>query len=83
VQLQAHFEDITYVSYFTVSPSPNNAKRYLEKVKDELLTRTGDELWILGRQTGHMVPEELPERVSIYAGLNQLLASEAWKPIEG
>jgi len=83
VQLQAQFKDITYVSYFTVSPSPSNAQRYMQKVEDELLARAEDDLWILGRQTGHMVPDELPSRVSIYPGLSQLLASEAWKPIEG
>lgn len=78
----SRFESITYVSYFTVSPDVTKIGSYMERVKDELLTRPQDNLWILGRQIAHIDNDMLPYRANIYPGLTQLLGSKEWRPIE-
>ncbi len=80
--LRDRFPAITYVSYFTVNPDVTKIDKYLQRINDELLTRKADDFWILGRQTAHMDRDKLPDRVNIYPGLNQLLESKEWRPLE-
>ena len=82
ISMISRFESITYVSYFTVTPDVTKIDSYMDRVNDELLTRPQDDLWILGRQIAHIDKDKLFPRVHLYPGLNQLLDSKEWRPIE-
>lgn len=80
--MTSRFDSITYVSYFTVTPDVSKIGNYLDRVNEELLTREQDDLWILGRQTAHIDKDMLTSRINTYPGINQLLESKQWRPIE-
>ena len=45
------FNKITFVSYFTVYPTTDKVNDYLKGFHDEILYETGNQLWVLGRQS--------------------------------
>lgn len=73
VDIKKYFENPHFVSYFTVSPSPEELESYLESFKETLLANSGCTLWILGRQTAHLENTELPNTVRIFHRISEML----------
>ncbi|MFH6971863.1 MerR family transcriptional regulator [Flavobacterium petrolei] len=70
--LKKHFDSIVFVSYLTVQPERDILDSYIQKMSEELLDDT-TELWYLGRMVEFIKKEELPERITIFSSINELV----------
>jgi len=73
VDLKKYFDDPYFVSYFTVTPTPDDLMAYLETFENTLMTGSASHLWILGRQTIHLTDAELPESIRVFHKIGDLL----------
>ncbi len=71
--VQEIYKNITYISYFTVEPTEHEVIKYLKKVDNEVLNKTKNNLWILGRNTERLEKEALPSRIKMFKGILDLL----------
>jgi MerR family transcriptional regulator, light-induced transcriptional regulator len=67
-----HFDDITFVSYFTVAPTADELDNYLSNFYSKILENTSNELWILGKQMQYA--NKIPNQVRKFEGIESLLA---------
>ena len=73
LDIKKYFENPHFVSYFTVSPSPEELQAYLASFTETLLDESGCTLWILGRQTAHLENTELPSAIRIFHRISEML----------
>jgi len=73
--LYTNFKHLVFLSYFTVSPTRNNLKKYMEDFATHLLTHESSELWMLGRQTKHLSQKELPPYAKAFESIPELVKS--------
>ena len=48
-QLNSRYEQVRYISYFTVQPHVDNAAQFQTELKEHILSRPSNEFWYLGR----------------------------------
>lgn len=69
-----YFDQLCFVSYFTVEPSNEKIKKYLKAfdkmVKDEGVS---PQLWLMGRQTQYLKSEKMPSYVQIFTAIEDLV----------
>ena len=53
-ELQKIFKDITFISYFTVSPSLDKIDSYIEDISSEILEERKENLHLIGRNTKNL-----------------------------
>jgi DNA-binding transcriptional MerR regulator len=70
--LKNHFDSIVFVSYLTVQPERDMLDGYLQKMSEELLDET-TELWYIGRMVEFIKKEELPERITTFSSITELV----------
>ncbi|SDG79916.1 B12 binding domain-containing protein [Flavobacterium omnivorum] len=70
--LKNHFDSIIFVSYLTVQPERDMLDGYLQKMSEELLDET-TELWYIGRMVEFIKKEELPERITTFNSITELV----------
>ena len=68
--LKRHFENIVYISYFTVQPYPQDGD-YVNRIVDTILEPTS-ELWLLGRNT-ERIPIPNHENVHTFTSIAELV----------
>jgi len=73
VDLKKYFEDPYFVSYFTVTPTPDDLKDYLETFENTLMEGSESHFWILGRQTIYLAEMDLPEPIRAFHRIGDLL----------
>ncbi|MFM1877915.1 MAG: hypothetical protein RLZZ241_781 [Bacteroidota bacterium] len=73
IDLKKYFDNPHFVSYFTVSPTPDELESYLKSFEETLLDKPGGTLWILGRQTAHLATAELPDSIRIFHRIGEML----------
>jgi len=71
-ELKKHFDSIVYVSYLTVQPERDFLNTYIHKMTEELLDDK-TELWYIGRLVEFINQDELPERVSTFNSIAELV----------
>lgn len=65
VDVKKYFDEITYVSYFTIAPPTNEINDYIAELRDGIIAPDA-ELWLLGRNTARIDRGFLPGRVRIF-----------------
>jgi DNA-binding transcriptional MerR regulator len=65
VDVKKYFDNVTYVSYFTIAPHQDEIAGYLEKMRNGIIS-PDSELWLLGRNATGIARENLPEQVTIF-----------------
>jgi DNA-binding transcriptional MerR regulator len=73
VDLKKYYDDPVFVSYFTVIPTKDDLGQYFSDFQQKLHTELQSQLWVLGRQTEHASTESLPENISVYHSIEQML----------
>ncbi|HEX8562678.1 MAG TPA: MerR family transcriptional regulator [Flavobacterium sp.] len=69
--IRRHFDNITFVSYFTVQPHPGDAGSYVDKMSNEILDERA-ELWLLGRNTEKLkIPDS--QNIKLYTSIAALV----------
>lgn len=71
--LKDHFSNLTFLSYFTVTPTPDAIQAYVESFSNKLCGDDGADLWILGRQIHHLGKENLPQYVQPFESIREVI----------
>lgn len=68
-----HYDDITFVSYFTIKPEKENIINYMNDFKDELLIKNSIRLWVLGKRLEEVDLSLLPKQVTPFKTIKDLV----------
>lgn len=67
------YDDITFISYFTVKPEKEEIKGYLDTFNHTLLSNATNELWILGYMLKSLNLNELPKKINAFSSIQDLV----------
>ncbi|WP_282124679.1 MerR family transcriptional regulator [Algibacter mikhailovii] len=67
------FEEVTFISYFTVYPLKDELIEYINDFNELLLQNTNTRLQILGRQLETIELGDLPKQISTYSSIKNLM----------
>ncbi|WP_034040947.1 MerR family transcriptional regulator [Wocania ichthyoenteri] len=73
INLLEFFDNITFVSYFTVYPEAENIQNYINKFNELLLKNTSSDFRILGSKLSSVELYNLPEKVKTYNSIESLV----------
>ena len=71
VDLQTYYNNIHFLSYFTVVPNKDKLAKYIDDFT-KTLNHKNSNLWILGRQIQHINKEKLPPHIRTFESIEQL-----------
>ena len=70
--LKKHFNNIVYLSYFTVQPEKDHVNDYVKLMIHELADDT-TKLWFLGRNAAHIEDDLITEDVKVFNSIENLV----------
>ena len=73
LELQKVFSEITFISYFTVTPGEEEVPDYLDKVNDIVLEGSNDKLHVLGARVKNLKSSKVPKTVCIHASIKEYI----------
>jgi len=65
-------EPITFITYFTIEPTQDKIKTYLETFNSEIIENIDCELWILGYQVQFM-SDEMPDKIRKFRSIDDVI----------
>ncbi|WP_242085066.1 MerR family transcriptional regulator [Aestuariivivens sediminis] len=71
--LHEFFEDITFITYFTVYPETDKIIEYLVNFNESLLTNHNTKLMVLGPKLAGLDVMNLPKRIATYSSIENLV----------
>ncbi len=72
VDLLKYYNNIHFVSYFTVSPNKDEIAKYIKSFTENLNEAGNSHLWLLGHQTQHIDKETLPNSIKTFGSIEKL-----------
>lgn len=72
VDLKKYYDNICFVSYFTITPTKDNLEKYIAEFNKILAFDSDTELWILGRMVQHLEENTLPANVKTFNSIEKL-----------
>lgn len=69
-----YFDNLCFLSYFTVSPTKEKIEKYLSQFSDLVKEYGTAEIWLLGYQTKHLDTDNLPGFVKTFNSIEQVVA---------
>ncbi|MGB5692249.1 MAG: B12-binding domain-containing protein, partial [Flavobacteriaceae bacterium] len=72
VDLQKFYDNIHFLSYFTVEPNKDRIEKYVEEFRQEINKNTDSKLWMLGRQTEHLDQDNMSSDIRIFGSIEEL-----------
>ena len=73
VDLLKYYDNVHFISYFTVSPTKDDLSSYFSQFSETLGISSTSQLWVLGHQIRHLAHEELPEHIRTFNSIEQLM----------
>lgn len=73
VDLKNYYDDITFISYFTVKPEKNEINEYIKDFNKALLHKSNTKFWILGRMLNSLDTTQLPEGITTFRDIKSLI----------
>ncbi|RCW91204.1 MerR family transcriptional regulator [Winogradskyella arenosi] len=70
--LQNYYDDITFISYFTVKPEQDKVLAYINEFESLLLNKPNTNFWILGNRLNAIDPDHLPEGITTFKTIKSL-----------
>lgn len=70
--LQKFYDNIYFLSYFTVEPSRDRVDKYFDEFNRVLNAKGDSKLWVLGRQTDHLDEAALSDDIRIFRSIKEL-----------
>lgn len=74
VDVMKYFDNIYFVSYFTVTPAKDKVNKYLEDFKNLVKEYNNPNLWLLGRQTQYINEATLPQFCKTFSSIESLVS---------
>ena len=65
-------EPITFITYFTIEPTQDKIKTYLETFNSEIIENIDCELWILGYQV-QFISDEMPDKMRKFRSIDDVI----------
>ncbi len=75
VDLLKYYENLHFISYFTVSPSKEGIEKYIAEFSGNLRNTSNSKLWILGHQIQHLSQKTLPGYIKTFSSIERLISS--------
>ena len=75
VDLQKFYDNLYFLSYFTVEPVQNKVDEYIAEFNEKINANDQTNFWILGRQGQHADRDKLPEGVRIFGSIEDVSAA--------
>ena len=72
VDLQKFYDNLYFLSYFTVEPSKDKVDRYIEEFRQTINLNGDSKLWIMGRQTQHISDHMLADDIRVFNSIEEL-----------
>ena len=69
----ALYEDITYISFFTVKPELDKLDSYMKTIYNEVLENTTNSFRVLGTRFKDYNPKKLPKQINIFSSIESLV----------
>ncbi|MGF1556924.1 MerR family transcriptional regulator [Paucihalobacter sp.] len=73
VDIVNYYDDVTFVSYFTVKPEKEEIHQYIEDVKNKLLIHNHVNFYVLGKMLTALDLEKLPKNIIAFMSIDQLV----------
>lgn len=70
-----YYNNINFISYFTVKPEKDDIHDYLKEFNETILKPKGNELWILGRLLEHINQAKLPHQIKKFSSIENLVST--------
>ena len=67
------YEDIAYISYFTVKPNINELEEYLKKFAENYLEDSNNRAKFMGQKTNNIEQKNIPNKVKLYENIEDLV----------
>ncbi|MEX0314933.1 MAG: MerR family transcriptional regulator [Allomuricauda sp.] len=71
--LLQYYDNLTFLSYFTVSPVRDDLNSYFEKFSETLNTSGNSSLYVLGHQIQGIDREKLPDNIKVFDSIERLI----------
>ena len=72
VDLQKFYDNLYFLSYFTVEPTKDKVDRYIEEFRQTVNLNGDSKLWIMGRQTQHISANLLADDIRVFNSIEEL-----------
>lgn len=69
--MKTYFEEVTFISYFTVQPEYDDVDKYLKEFEETILQDTLNKLYVLGKQVEHVTKSY--NGISLQKGIQNLM----------
>jgi len=66
IELKNYYNDINFVSYFTIKPEEENISKYLKEFDELILSTPNTKLWILGNMIKTIDKAQLPNNITTF-----------------
>lgn len=73
LDLQNYYDEIIYVSYFTVMPDKNSIENYITDFNKLLINKTNTKLWVLGQMLNALNLNDLPKGITPFKSIQALI----------
>ena len=67
------YEDITYISYFTIKPDPEEVENYLKQLHNEVIKNTTNSVRLIGPRFINSKPKKLPKQMKLYESIKNIV----------
>ena len=67
------YDNITYISYFTVNPSDAEVENYLNNFSKYFLENTKNTAMFIGHKTQNVSPKSVPKQIRLYSAIRDLV----------
>lgn len=72
IDLKNYYDELIYISYFTVKPEKNEIEKYIEDFSQLMIKNSNTKLWILGQMLNILDLDKLPKGVSAFKSIKSL-----------
>ncbi|NKI33507.1 MerR family transcriptional regulator [Croceivirga thetidis] len=74
IDLKKYYDNIHFVSYFTITPTKDNLQKYIKEFIKYLAPDSGSSLWILGRMIQFLDEDKLPNNIKTFNSIERLIS---------
>ncbi|MCK7589846.1 MerR family transcriptional regulator [Subsaxibacter sp. CAU 1640] len=73
ISLTDNYDNITFVSYFTIKPEIDELPKYLKSFENQLLMKKDNTLWVLGKMAEHVKKEKVSTKIKVFNSIDNLI----------